>query len=576
MKVKISIVVSVFLLLALITFSQIENKPFAPARDFPRDALIYVQIADLPAIIKLWNESEFKETYTESDNFQDFKNRHLGRKLASRWNEFNAATGFPIDLETVAKLADNQAAMAIYDIGKLEFVFIAPVSDEIFAATNFFRNRGNYTAETLLDGIAIYRANVKADRGRQKQKLIFANVKNRFVLATSEKLFAQTLNNINGANGKNRLIDEPLLTNLSENFTPHSATVWVNQTVLNNDYYFKRYWLMSDVKDLKNIRAGLFDFEMREGKYIERRRFLLDKNIKTSPIPVQQTEKLLSYTPENTVYYRLLKTSPKTIDETIKQTVSQHRKIVEQSSENQFYHSGNDDYSDGSYENLSADYDEMIDDGDEKTLVESKTAFDFSKVLAAAKPTAVLTFTTPKVLPAPLFVEFRRAAIYHLDAPDNFDRTAFETAIEREISENVLISSPGVKLNWATKIENDVSRRELNAPLIGWSVGYVLRGSQLILTNNGGFTSEIIAVENPSKYDFAGSPITGLTVINLDGKENSYDRIFAELAGKNSAQTFFTDNVGSLLDSISDVERIEIRQDYSQKILREDITFVLR
>ena len=124
----------------------------------------------------------------------------------------------------------------------------------------------------------------------------------------------------------------------------------------------------------------------------------------------------------------------------------------------------------------------MIDDGDEKTPVESKTDFDFSKVLATAKPTAVLTFTEPKVLPAPLFVEFRRAAIYHLDAPDSFDRTAFETAIEREISENILISSPGVKLNWVTKIENGISRRELNAPMLGWSVGYVLHGSELILT----------------------------------------------------------------------------------------------
>ena len=204
MKVKISIAVSAFLLLALITFSQIENKPFAPAKDFPRNALIYAQIADLPAVIKLWNESEFKETYTESENFLDFKNRHLGRKLASRWDEFNTATGFSIDLETVAKLANNQAAVAVYDIGKLEFVFIAPVSDELFAATKFFQNRDQFTAETLSDGTEIRRATVRADRGRQPQELIFANVKNRFILATSEKLFAQTLNNINGANGKNR------------------------------------------------------------------------------------------------------------------------------------------------------------------------------------------------------------------------------------------------------------------------------------------------------------------------------------------------------------------------------------
>ena len=92
MKVQILIGSSIVSLLALFAFSQIKNEPFAPAEDFPRDALIYVQIADLPAIIKLWNESKFNEKYAASDNFNDFQNGHLGLKLASRWQEFNAAT----------------------------------------------------------------------------------------------------------------------------------------------------------------------------------------------------------------------------------------------------------------------------------------------------------------------------------------------------------------------------------------------------------------------------------------------------------------------------------------------------
>lgn len=576
MNIKILIGCSIVLLLALFAFSQIKNEPFAPAEDFPRDALIYVQIADLPAIIKLWNESKFKETYTESDNFLSFQNQHLGRKLASRWNEFNEATGFAIDLETVAKMADNRAAAAIYDIGKLEFVFVAPVSNELFAAMQFVQNRDKFTAETLADGTVIYRTTVAADRGRQQQELIYTNVKGRFVLATDEKLLAKTLNNINGANAKNRLIDEPSMAVLSKNIEPHLATVWVNQTALNDDYYFKRYWLMSDVKELKNIRAGVFDFEMQEGRFVERRKFLLDKNIEIPLLSNQTAKQLTAYLPENTPFYRLCKADQNTVGETIKQTISDRMQIKKKSSKNEFYYSRYDDESSGDYENLSEDYDEMIDDEDEQRVIGSRAESDFSKILASANPTAVLTFTEPKVLPAPLFVEFQRAAIYHLAAPDAFNRVAFESAIEREISENILISSPGIKLHWETKIENDVSRRELNAPMLGWSVGYILRGSELILTNNGEFLSEIIAPENPSMNDFSDSTLTGLTVINLDGKENSYDRIFAELAGENAEQTFFTGNVGSLLDSISDVGRIEIKQDYSQKILKEEVTFVLR
>ncbi|HEX9961656.1 MAG TPA: hypothetical protein VGB00_12020, partial [Pyrinomonadaceae bacterium] len=277
MKLKVFITILLVSLAAFIAVSQIKSEAFAPAGDFPREALVYVQISDLPALARLWNESKFKEKYLASDNFGDFKNRHLGLKLASRWEEFNEATGFSIDLESVAGLAQNKAAIALYDIGKLEFVFIAPVPEEVFAASKFVRNQSNFEAETLDDGTIVYRKAVEADRGRQKQELIFTGAKGRFILATSEKLLAQTLNNINGKASKNRLIDEPSFKALSEKTASGAATVWVNQAALNKDYYFKCYWLMSDVESLKNIRAGIFDFSIEEGKLIERRKFLLNQ-----------------------------------------------------------------------------------------------------------------------------------------------------------------------------------------------------------------------------------------------------------------------------------------------------------
>lgn len=576
MKVKIAIAVSAFFLLALIAFSQIGSQPFAPAKDFPRDALIYVQIADLPAMIKFWNESKFRENYTASENFLGFKNRHLGRKLASRWEEFNAATGFTMDAETLAKLANNQAAMAVYDIGKLEFVFIAPVSDDVFAATVFFQKRENFKSETLADGTEIRRVTVKSDRGRQSQELIFANLKNRFVLATSEKLFVQTLNNIKNSKNKDSLGDAASLTVLSENFTLHSATVWVNQSALNDDYYFKRYWLMSDVKDLKNIRAGIFDFEMQEGKCIERRRFLLDKNVETSPIPHQQAEKLLTFLPADTPFYRLRKATGEIVSETIHQTISEQSKKTARSPDDNFYYFQNDNYSSGDYENLSEDYDEMIDDGDEETTVESTTDFDFSKILAAANPTAVLTFTAPKALPAPLFVEFQRAAIYHLAEPDAFNQTEFESAVEREISGCILISSPGVKLNWETKVENDISRRELKMPMIGWEISYARRGSELILSNNTDLLLEMLTVKTSELSVTPDKSFDELTVLNLAERENAFDRIFGASSVDAEQNDFFNGNVSSLLDSLSDVKRIEIRKNHSHNVLEEQLDFIFQ
>ena len=66
----------------------------------PRGALVYLQIEDLPGFIRLWNQSGFKENYLQSQNFDDLSKRHLGLKIASRWQEFSDALGMPIDLNS--------------------------------------------------------------------------------------------------------------------------------------------------------------------------------------------------------------------------------------------------------------------------------------------------------------------------------------------------------------------------------------------------------------------------------------------------------------------------------------------
>ena len=60
-------------------------------------------------------------------NQQQFWTRHLANKLFARWEEFNEAAGFPIDLDAFSTVADNRAAIAVYDIGKLDLMLIAPM-----------------------------------------------------------------------------------------------------------------------------------------------------------------------------------------------------------------------------------------------------------------------------------------------------------------------------------------------------------------------------------------------------------------------------------------------------------------
>lgn len=575
MKTKGFIASLMIAVIAFAVYSVTKSARFTPAEDFPREALVYVQVADLPAFIKVINDSKFKEKYAASKNFDEFKKRHLGLKLAKRWQEFNNASGFPIDLEAVAGLANNQAALAVYDIGKLDFVFIAPVSAQVFAATKFVRNQDKFAEETLKDGTQIYRAAVEADRGRQKQELIFANVKGRFVLATSEKLLVQTLNNISGNKAKNRLIDEPAFKSLSEKIEPHTATVWINQARLNDNYYFKRYWLMSAVKDLKNIRAGIFDFEMQEKNLIERRKLLIAENTETTPLDNAQTRKILAYLPENVPFYQIQKATPEKLETALRNVVfdrSLSSPELTAARPASFSANGDDDYSAGDYNDLSAKFEQNIDEMEEpEKTAEAEKAVNFSALLQAANPQAVLTFTQPAVLPAPKFVEFYRAAVFRFSAPNAFDRTAFEAAIEQSVARQILISSPGTQLKWETKNEQNVAVRELNLPALGWGFSYAVRGNELILTNSSAFLKKILAAKNPVSALNSDLPFSELTVVDLRQKANAYDKVFAELAEKKAANEFFTNTVGSFLDSIDDIKRVEIRRNYAQNILTEEL-----
>lgn len=573
MKLKIFIGSISIVLVAFIALSQTRREAFVAAEDFPRGALVYVQIADLPACVRLWNESKFKAEYLESENFKSLKNRHLGLKLASRWEEFNQASGFPIDAETLIELADGSAALAVYDIGKLEFVFVAPLADEIFALSKFARHQDKFAEETLGDGTRIYRAAVAADRGRQKQELIFANANGRFILATGEKLFAQTLNNINEKAGENRLADEPAFKILSQQTAPHAATVWVNQTALNQDYYFKRYWLMSEIGALENIRAGMFDLAFESGKLIERRRFFLDQMINQPPIESAQAGRMLALAPADVPFYQLRTANDKTVDEAIRATIFDRRTPAENKA--QLHHSfyDADDFQAGDYERLNEKFDEMIDETeDNETLEKRETVADFSAFLHAAKPQTVLTFTAPEpAAAAALFVEFRRAAIFALGASVNFDRDSFEAAIAEKISAQVMISAASVKLNWATNGENGAAWRELKLPMLGREIVYARRGDALILTNSVELLRKIQTTrqfETGGKFD---SPASKLTVLNFTERENAYDRVFAALAERRAANGFFIGNVGSLLDSLGAVQRIEISENYSRNFLEEKI-----
>jgi hypothetical protein len=565
MKIRIFIGFIVISLVAYAVISAVRDRRFPPAADLPRGALVYLQFEDLPGFIKLWNNSGFKDKYLQSQNFDDLSKRHLGMKIASRWREFSDAAGFPIDLDLLSGLADKRAAVAVYDIGKLDLVFIAPMKAELFEATRLMQDSNKFDDEQLDDGTHIYHVDVDADRGRQKQQILFAHVKNRLIIATSEKLLAQTISIITGRLRKNALADDPSFATLAGRTTPKTMTVWVDQSALNADYYFKRYWLMSEVGSLKNIRSGIFDLSINDSEIVEDREFLLKEAAAAEAVPASDSNELLARVPPDTPYLKIERATTDAVQKSLASMLSINTPADQMDGPNDLGFTDNKYYEDDEY--YDDKFDRYINETTDDNAVVGGVdwSFDLLAGIRAARPRAILTLERSRTEQEPLFIEFDRTAVITLASPVTFDRAAFEQSLSKALASRLLVKGQNFDSQWSTRSNGDFTWRQLDAPILGWGVQYVLQGEQLIVANEPSFLTKVLAThENISKTLFPEVTIVRPTMLRGD-----FQSTFKTLSTvKND---FFVGNILSLVDSAPVIDKIEMGRLRTGSLMKEEL-----
>jgi hypothetical protein len=602
----------VLICVALIVYARTtrSNKnPYSLAGDLPRGALVYAQFQNLPELITLWEQSQLKERYLNSTNYQQFQHRHLAMKLVSRWEEFNSALGFPLDLAAIGSSTDGAAAVAIYDIGQLDLLFVAPISDEKVALTQFFKGKDQFEEMETPDGTPYYSHTVEADRGRQKQVLAFATVNGRFLLGTNEKLFLRALANINKRGKNDSIADDPTFRTLSRKMNPHFATIWVDQSKLNVDYYFKHYWLMQNVAALKTIRAGIFDLEQQQSRWIERREFLTTSPAErsNSGITAAELQQLYSRTPDDAPYvrFRSLVNNPglpgmiirdTLFDSPVEQESGSSSWSWDSYSSEDFYPTSGEEYDAyDRYSYLDDSYDKTINDpydarvaergepGRNPLAAELEHQFltGLQNVLSPARPSAVAVATTPHTAKGPLFVEFRKVAIFNLRSPGNLRRELLEQSVAQGAQGRLTVNS-GSQPSWQT----GPAWRFLDLPMLGWEICYAIKDNMLIVSNSNEMMKAVLG--SREKQSSVSADIDELTIIRFDRRKESFDDIVNVLDADaikhqqasnpdlNSSQEFFSGNISSLLNVATDVSRIEIKRKSLGNNLQEEIEIVMK
>jgi len=272
-------------------------------------------------------------------------------------------------------------------------------------------------------------------------------------------------------------------------------------------------------------------------------------------------------------------------------------------SSDDFYALGDDDYEPyDRYSSLGNNYDTTIDDpydarvsdrpepGRNPLAAELEQQFlnGIRNVLGPARPSSVAVSTTPHATKGPLFVEFRKVAIFNLQSPGNLRREVLEQTVAQGAQARLTIVNSGSQPKWETRSDAGLTWRNLDLPMLGWEICYAIKDNLLIVSNSNELMK---AVLEPRKKDQASSTavaadVDELTVIRFDRRKESFDDIVNVLDAEaikqannnetSGSQEFFSGNISSLLNVASDVSRIEIKRKSSGNNLHEQIELVLK
>src|SRR6266436_4444214 len=161
----------------------------------PRGAMVYVQASDLAALMKTWLASPVRSQFYDSASFAAFQKSRIYLKLQDRKKDFDSAIGVGLDESRLTELAGRASAVSIYDISKIELVFVTEVPRARAVASALFKLAPQFS-ERSADGTSYYVRDVTTDGGRLNQQFCFAYVESKLIVTTTEGLMIRAIANV--------------------------------------------------------------------------------------------------------------------------------------------------------------------------------------------------------------------------------------------------------------------------------------------------------------------------------------------------------------------------------------------
>lgn len=258
----------------------------ALAKFFPPNAVVFVATPSLKNLLSTIQKHPLTEKFKKSFPRQDgegegdsgeeitsiktaFEQSRLYLKLENKLEEASKISGFEISLETLSEVAGEESALALYDIGELSMVFLSTVSRSQMMKTKF-ANPGKRFEERKKGDVIYFVASDETGA-----VFAFAITDRWFLFSNKLSLMEQTIELLVG-NSKEDLSNSDWFKGILEpSLLSADLVVALNQSALNDDLYFKTYWLHKNAKQLRWIDRTILALKFEQNLIRETRVFTI-------------------------------------------------------------------------------------------------------------------------------------------------------------------------------------------------------------------------------------------------------------------------------------------------------------
>jgi hypothetical protein len=241
------------------------------SRYCPAGALLYLQAKKFSSLLSDWNDSPQKKQWVKSANYEVFSNSRLLLRLKAASDQFAAAAGLPPDTNFLKQVAGRQSMLAIYDIGKLQFLYITQLPSANSTESVLWQLRSKFETRNAAGITFFFRRDPESEA-----EVAFAVNGDHLLLATREDLMAGALQLLAGSKDRSIEAEQWWAQPVAAAGPAGDLRMVLNLEKIVPSPYFRSYWVQRNITDTKEYSSTISDL-FRSGKEYREERALMKK-----------------------------------------------------------------------------------------------------------------------------------------------------------------------------------------------------------------------------------------------------------------------------------------------------------